>query len=112
RKPGLRQSERFLRVGFDLIPAPSGGIGASFVQQGGRKGVVPNAGEGVVNGRVVIKVVGARRAVEGRGIHRDPIDREGDAVVAAKVRIDTPVVLGRRDLVRSGGRVLADVRDA
>src|SRR5882762_2946669 len=37
-----RESDRRLWVGGDFIPAPPGGIYASFVQEARRKGAIPN----------------------------------------------------------------------
>ena len=44
-----RKSNGRLRVGADFIPAPAGGIGAGFVEEGGREGVIPDGRESLID---------------------------------------------------------------
>ena len=65
---GVRgKSNRRLRVGVDFVPAPSGSIHASFVEEARRDGAVPDCGEGAIDLRVMEEVVLADRAVNGSG---------------------------------------------
>ena len=52
-----RKSNRRLRVGRNLVPVPSGGIRAGFVEETRRDGVVPDCGECLIDLRVMEEVV-------------------------------------------------------
>src|SRR5258708_33852568 len=53
----LGKAEGRLRIVADLIPAPTGGVDAGLVQEGGREGVVPYPGEGIVSLRMMVEIV-------------------------------------------------------
>ncbi len=68
------QSNRRLRIGGNFIPAPSGRIHASFVEEGRREGVVPDSRKRLVDLRVMEEVVGAGPAVQKTGRLWNPVD--------------------------------------
>src|ERR1700739_1408055 len=53
----LRQAKWSLGIGGQFVPAPARRVDTSFVQEGGREGVVPDQREGIVHLRVMIYVI-------------------------------------------------------
>src|SRR6202035_1613201 len=74
--------------------------------------MVPDAREGVVDGRIVIKIVSAHRTVVSRGADGHPVNGEGNPVVFGCVRIQTSVVLLLSNLARVEGSVFTNIRDS
>src|ERR1700722_3828767 len=108
----LRKAEGFLRIVADLIPAPAGGIDASLVQEGGREGVVPYPGEGIVNLRMMIEIVGTLGAVVARIRGGNPVDGKAGVILDSDISVETAVVLFLRVSRRVERHILRDVGHA
>ena len=89
----LRQSERLLWIGGDLVPAPAGSVGARFIQESGRKRVIPKSGKCVVDRLMVIQVCGAHGAVIVRRGNGYPVNGERSQILLSQVRVHAAVVL-------------------
>src|SRR5579864_4720028 len=100
---------RRLRVGIDFIPAPSGGIHASFVDQRGREGMVPDRRVRFIDLRMMEKVVGTRRTVKKAGRLRNVVYGKVDVIPGCDIRIKAAIVLGLRKGARTGGYVVGNV---
>ncbi len=88
----LGQAKGSLRIAGQFVVTPSGGVGAGFVQEGRREGVVPDDRERFVDLRVIEEVI-AQSAVVVRCCGWDPVNCKGGVIFAGYVGIETPVVL-------------------
>ncbi len=105
----LGQAERGLRVALNLVVAPARRVGAGFVQEARRKGVVPDDRESVVNLRVIEELITQSAVKLGRA-RWNPINREADMVLAGHIGIEASVVLFEIAGGRVGYAVLGDIR--
>src|ERR1700722_12220700 len=108
----LWKAEGFLWIVADLIPAPDGSVDAGLVQEGGREGVVPYPGEGIVNLRMVIEIVGPLGALVVRSRDGNPVDGKAGVILGSDIRVETAVVLFLRGIGGIERHILRDVGHA
>src|SRR5208283_5680354 len=88
----LGQAKGRLRIASQFVPTPTGGVGAEFIQEGRREGMVPDHRCGIA-GLGVIEEVVAQPAVVVCFRGWNPVNGKADVIFTGHVGIETAVVL-------------------
>jgi len=76
----LGQAKGGLRIAAKFVVTPPGGIGAGFIQEGRREGVIPDNREGIVNLRVIEEVIAQTAVVVCLG-RRHPVNCKAGVIL-------------------------------
>ena len=110
KQAALGQPEGSLRVGSEFVIAPARSVGASFVQEGRREGMVPDDRKGIVDLRVVEELITQAAVMRGRA-RGNPVNREAGVVLARHVGIEASAPLFEIAAGRVADAVLGNIRN-